>query len=170
MQLNELKLLSNLIHSYGVDEINRIIDSNVEFLNYLKQSEKNILYNENNNIQTFTNCSSSVFFLKEKILDYELIKDKIKEEKVNNIQNYIEQSKIWFGKNNPKAMLVNYAGMVISCNTAIDTISVLDAKLIELLLGKPNIYASKHNPILYAESEKGYAYVLGKKQKNQLKF
>ena len=50
MQLNELKLLSNLIHSYGVDEINRIIDSNVEFLNYLKQSEKNILYNENNNI------------------------------------------------------------------------------------------------------------------------
>ena len=38
MQLNELKLLSNLIHSYGVDEINRIIDSNVEFLNYLKQS------------------------------------------------------------------------------------------------------------------------------------
>ena len=44
MQLNELKLLSNLIHSYRGDEINRIIDSNVEFLNYLKQSEKNILF------------------------------------------------------------------------------------------------------------------------------
>lgn len=172
MQLKELKLLSELIHNYGVKEINRIINSNVEFLNYLRQAENNVLYSEENNIQTFTNCTSSIFCLKEQILDYNLIKESLNSDKNNNqrIQNYINQSKIWFGKNNSKATIVNYAGMVISSNTAIDSIAVLDAKLVELLLGDASIYASKHNPILYVESEKGYAYVLGKKHKNKLEF
>lgn len=172
MQLKELKLLSSLIHSYGVDEINRIIDSNVEFLNYLEATEKEILYSENHIFQSFTNCNSSIFCLNEQTIDYELIKNKLNTNKNSDkkIQEYIIQSKDWFGKNSVKASLVNYAGMVISSNSAIDSISVLDAKLINLLLGKPVIYASKHNPILYAESDKGYAYVLGKKHKNELKF
>ena len=50
------------------------------------------------------------------------------------------------------------------------TISINEYRLIKLLLENAKIYLSKKNSIIYAEGDNGYAYVLGKKDRKQLKF
>ena len=174
MQLEELKLLSKLIHSCGVKEIERIIDSNSTFLKYLNNFDLT-LFNENDNKQIITNQQTSVFYLNERVIDYDFVKESITDSllKVTNdqeIYKYFNRANELFGNEKTKISIVNYSGMVIGSCANIDKINITDAKLMELLLKKPEIYASKENSILYAESEKGYAYILGSKNKKQLRF
>lgn len=174
MQLDELKLLSNLIHSYGVKEIKRIIDCNEKFLEYLN-IYNSLLYTENDNYQLFTNQQTSVFCLNKKNIDYDYISSNIDKENIKiatkeEINKYLTKVNNLFGLKKNDVSLINYAGMVIGGFSVIDKININEAKLIQLLLKNPKMYTSKEKPILYAESEQGYAYVLGSKNGKQFKF
>ena len=167
MKLEQLKQLSELIDYYGIEEINRIIESNKEFLSY--SNNFNILCSQDRNTIFLTNCVSSIICLYENILDLELLKN-LNIVVIQHLYNYINGIRNLYGKNSSEVKLINYSGAIISKVCNIDKVSINDYKLIKLLLNNPEIYVSNNNPIIYAKSEKGYAYILGNKNNNKLKF
>lgn len=173
MNESDKKIISDLINKYGIKEIEWLIATNKELLNYMIKSKEKKSYFENSNEQVFTNGYTSVFYLNQKKLDFDLLK------KIDNpptlvdkkeINKYFEKSEKLFGDWKTPIYLKDDHGLVFYKNLKEDliTITLNEYKLLKLLLKNPKIYASLKNTLIYAESEHGHAYILSKKNREQL--
>lgn len=180
-------MLLDLIHKYGVDELESVININKELLNYISETTSRytineqprfFLYNEANNKQIFTNSRTSIFCLNNKILNFDKLKinlgtssTQVTVAQPDELQKYFDKSEHYFKGWYSPATLTNDRGLVFhETNGTIETILYNEYKLLRLLLKTPKIFAAEKNSILYAESENGYAYVLGKRKGSQLIF
>lgn len=87
--------------------------------------------------------------------------------KPEELKEYFDTSKRYFGRSYSKTKQINDRGIVTE--DGVD-FSVNEYKLIRYLLKNPEFYTSGENSIMYAEGENGYAYVLGYKKGSQLLF
>lgn len=182
MNLNDLKILSNLIKTYGVVNIENFLEANKLFIEYMNEPEHSYskiktvdsLYAErdlrDDKRQMFTNGETSVFCLNEKTLDFTILDTDgnmyppSKLSSVNKIEEYVEQAKTLLGDSIiPVSLILSNGVVLVEGYGGVSAINVNETKLAELLLKSPKMYVSRINPVLYAESDKGYAYILGKK-------
>ena len=183
MEEKDNKIISELINKYGIEKVKRMIKLDNEFIDYMSNPGKFIinrkqepkLYCETENSQIFTNGLTSIFYLNNKELDFNLLKQLTLQPTLvepNEINKYLEKSNDLFGNARTSVTLTNDHGLVYlkKLKEDIETFSLNEFKLLFLLLKDPIIYASLKNTMIYAESEKGYAYILTKKNNMQLLF
>ena len=172
------KMISDLISKYGIEKVEWLIKVNEQLLNYMGDSNRNIkskLCCETLNSQIFTNGLTSIFYLNKKQLDFNLLKQltnpPIFVEK-NELDKYFVKSNDLFGDAKLSISITAEKSLIYfkKLKEDMETISVNEYKLLRLLLKNPEIYASLKNTIIYAESEQGYAYILTKKNREQLIF
>lgn len=183
MEQKDNKIISELINKYGIEKVKRMIDLDNEFIDYMSNPGKFIinrkqepkLYCETENSQIFTNGLTSIFCLNNKELDFNLLKSLTLQPtlvELNEINKYIERANDLFGCARTSVALTNDKGLVYlkKLKEDIETLSLNEFRLLFLLLDDPIMYASLKNTMLYAESEKGYAYILTRKNGEQLLF
>lgn len=181
MNLTDKKIVSELINKYGLEKVMWMLEVDKEFLNYMKYSGSvsinsspvSKLYCETDDSQIFTNGTTSIFYLNEKILDFDLLNQLSQQpvfDEINEVNKYIDTANHYLGDAMLSTSLTNDHGFVYlkKFNEDSETISYNEFRLLELLLKKPTIQASLKNQIIYAEGENGYAYVLTKKNNQQL--
>ena len=182
MEINDMQILMELINKYGLNDLKKQIELNDQLYEYIccsqyKTINKNYCfsYNEDNKKQMFTNGRTSVFYLNEKILDFDSFKlskgnsdiklslvdsnefSMIFDENAKSFDFY--QSPTYLSEEDDlKFSTIYYETSKISLN---------EYKLLKLLLDNPKIYISRNTPAIYAESEKGHAYVMGRTNKIQ---
>lgn len=170
MNETDKKIILNLINTYGIKELDTIIELYKELINYYNERDQfnsTKCYFENNTNQIITNGRSSVIHLNERIIDFEILKSKELKEipksvEKETIEEYIETGKRYLGDAIMKVSLSNDRGFIFYKNIKEETcqISLNEYKLIKLLLKNPIMYSSIRNSVIYFESEKGHAYVL----------
>ena len=169
-----------LIREYNIDELQKQLDNYRELSQYIAETKKTyainekprrFIYNEENNTQIFTNERTSIFFLEEKILNFEKLKldskifvSQISIVKPEELQKYLDTSIRYYGNAYSPVKYTNDRGIVSDK----DFFSINEYKLIRLLLKNPKLYTSYNNSVLHAKGENGYAYVLGKRNNQQL--
>ena len=182
--MNELDifLTTQLINKNGIFDIKNFVELNEQLLTYIYNTrfkgpfvkkQSSFLYNQDNNI-IFTNETTSVFCINKKLVNLNLL---VRNKAINSsnsllvdpreIEKYFDKSRMLFGNDSTQVTSTHKDKFILDDET---TISLNEYKLIKLLLENAKIYLSKENPIIYAESEHGYAYVLGKKDRRQLRF
>lgn len=171
MELEDLKLISKLIHKYGIKEIEHIAEINSVFLSYM--GNKNSRFFENGEYKIFTNLESSIFILKPELIDFDVLKTNNNNSfalptSLEEMQKYISNAENLMG-NYPtfaKYLLgTSNEGYIYGSNSdymGLRTISLEDYKMINLLLSYSDIQVSRIEPIVKFENDKGKAYVLGK--------
>lgn len=182
--MNELDILltTQLINKCGIFDVKKFVEINEELLTYIyntrfidetRKKQPAFLYNEGNNT-VFTNEKTSVFCINKKLVNLNLLaKNKIISSSETalvepaEIEKYFNQSKKLFGTDSKIVTSIEKNKFILEDET---TISINEYKLIKLLLENAKIYMSEKNPIIYAEGDNGYAYILGKKDRKQLKF
>lgn len=181
----DLNIITQLVNDYGIEEIENIVKLykgiltyiyNTRFKDSLSEKESAFLYSENDSTITFTNEKTSIFFLNKKIFDLKLLtqnKDILSSKTLlvesSDMKKYFDKSQELFG-NNGKKIILNNNIYGYNINNSIDYISRNEFELISLLLKNPKVFCSEENPVIYAEGELGYAYVLGKKNNKYLKY
>lgn len=169
-----------LIREYNIDELQKELDNYRELSQYIAETKKTyainektrrFIYNEENNTQIFTNERTSIFFLNEKILNFEKLKldpkifvSQMSIVKPEELQKHLDTSKRYFGNAYSEVKGTNDRGII----SEEDFFSINEYKLIRLLLKNPKLYTSCNNSVLHAKGENGYAYVLGKRNNQQL--
>lgn len=171
MNESDKKIITELINRNGIKEIEWLIETNKYLLNYMSESKGNKSYYENSKEQIFTNGYTSVFYLSQKIFDFNLFKTFI-DNPLNlvdkdEINKYFEKSRKLFGDWQRKIYLKNDRGFVFyrDDDENLITFRLNEYRLLKLLLKNPKIYASLKNPLIYAKSEYGHAYILGNKKR-----
>ena len=173
-------ILLELLREYNIDELQKELDNYKELSQYISETIKTytinaktrqFIYNEENTTQIFTNERTSIFFLNEKTLNFEKLKldSKILVSQMSivnpeELQKYLDTSIRYYGNAYSPVKYTNDRGIVSDK----DFFSINEYKLIRLLLKNPVLYTSCINPVLYAKGENGYAYVLGKRNNQQL--
>lgn len=178
MELNDLKLLSKLIKTYGSKEIEYAVKLSKTFLSYMDKEEidnpraAHSMYCETDTEQIFTNGETSIFCLKPNTIDFSILKndnlvalyDCVSRDE---IQKYFNISKEMLGEYTAPVSFLNFSNNSIICfygqEITANSLSNIESKLIKLLFKKTNIKGSRKNPIIHVESDNGYAYVLGKR-------
>ena len=173
MKIEDLKIISKLIHTYGIKEFEKIAEMNSAFLNYMISKDSNIQskYCETDSNQIFTNGKSSIFCLNNITIDFDLLKTDTNMPVSLNITSdemdkYLDNSKKLFGENGVKVtafLTGSHTGMAFGIeqgNFKPNQIDLQDLKMIRLLLKNYNIYASINEQIFHIEGDNGYAYVL----------
>lgn len=170
MTETDKKIILNLINTYGIKELENIIELYKELINYYNERDQfnsTKCYYENNANQIITNGRSSVIYLNERIIDFEMLKSKDLKEvpkcvEKETIEEYLEKGKRYFGDARMNVSLTDDRGFIFYKNLKEEAcqISLNEYKLIRLLLKNPIMYASIKNSVLYLESEKGHAYAL----------
>ena len=173
MNESDKRIFTKLINKYGIKELEWLIESNKELLNYMIESKEKKIFFENLNEQIFTNGNTSVFYLNQKKLDFDILKQVDNPPTLvgkDEINKYFEKSEKLFGNWKSPIYLKNDHGLVFYKNLKEEliTITLNEYKLLKLLLKSPKIYASLKNTLIYAESEYGHAYILSKKNREQL--
>jgi len=189
MELEDLKIISELIHKYGIKAFEKVAETHSLFLDYMQNnvSDNNLIFHnsndsntyskfyENETSQIFTNCKNSIYCFEPKIINFELLKTNTnnpialpasKEE----IEKYLDNAKKMLGENPAPARYLfktNDYGTVMGTEfhkfgSGTESISLEDYKLIHSLLKNIKIYVSKEEPIIHFEGENGYAYVLSR--------
>lgn len=182
--MNELDifLTTQLINKSGIFDVKKFVEINEQMLTYIyntrfkdttNENQASFLYNESDKT-IFTNSKTSVFCINKKLVNLNLL---VKNKAVSlsdslsidpkQMEKYFDKSKKLFGDNFQQVTSTHKNKFILENET---TISLNEYKLINLLLENAKIYLSKENPIIYAEGENGYAYVLGKKDRKQLRF
>lgn len=175
MELEDLKLISKLIHKYGIGKMQDIVEANYAFLEYMKKDKEDKKYRrfcENENSKIFTNLKSSIFILNNNIIDFDLLKTNTQNPialntDINEMQKYLDNAKQLMGYNPSnvgKLYTTSKSGILIGFDRSVygtSEISLEDYKMIDLLLKNYKIYVSQKEPIVHVEAENGYAYVLG---------
>ncbi len=175
MEIEDLKLISKLIHKYGIKEIDNQVKINSAFLEYICDPSGQSMHSEDNNSQIITNGRSSIFYLEPKLIDFDLINTNTNNP-ISNLQSNIDLKKQFerasscFKNKITTANLVkagSYAGLLIgNSNSAIpNKISLQDLKMIDLLIKGYKIYISQISymeSIIHVEGKNGFAYVLTK--------
>ena len=128
--MNELdiKTLLDLINKYGIIELEKIININKEILYYILEARKNhcfneqskhLIYTELENKQVFTNQRTSIFYLNEKILNFDKIKinpelssTSITLVNKDKIDKYFSISANYFGNWRTQTDLINDKGLI----------------------------------------------------------
>ena len=189
MELQDLKIISELIHKYGIKAFEEVAEAHSLFLDYMQNnvSDNNSIFYSNNNLNTyskfyenetsqiFTNCKNSIYCFKPKIINFDLLKTNTNNPialpaKEEEIKKYLDNAKKMLGENPSPAyhlFKTNDYGTVIGIEyhkygSGTESISLEDYKLIRSLLKNIKIYVSKEEPIIHFEGENGYAYVLGR--------
>ena len=173
-------ILLELLKVYNIEDIQKELNKYEELSQYITDTKKiysinetprHFMYKEENNTQIFTNERTSIFFLNEKILNFEKLKldskifvSQMSIVKPDELQKYLDTSKIYYGNTYSEVRYKNDSGII--SNKYI--FSINEYKLIRLLLENPTLYISGINPVLYAKGENGYAYILGKSDEQQL--
>lgn len=173
-------ILLELLREYNIDELQKEIDKYRELSQYVAETKntytinektRHFIYSEQNNTQVFTNERTSIFFLEEKILNFEKLKldskifiSKMRIVKPEELQKYIDTAIRYYGNEYSSVKCTNDRGIISNK----DFFSINEYKLISLLLKNPKLYTSCNNSVLYAKGENGYAYVLGRRNNQQL--
>lgn len=182
MNENDKKTMIELVNKYGYKKVLWMLEVNKQFLDYMNNQDsiianrnKNIkLCNETDNGQLFINGRTSVFYLNDKILDFDILKSNELEQKYtyadeDEIKKYFNRAQQLFGS--AETITTIKEGYVLpfinKIDGSIETMSLNEYKLIHLLLDEAKIYTSRKHSIIYAESKKGYAYVLTKASGSQ---
>ena len=182
--MNELDIFitTQLINKNGIFDVKKIIEINEQMLTYIyntrfkdtpNENKVSFLYNESDKT-IFTNEKTSIFCINKKIVNLNLLvrnkaiysSNSLSVDPIE-IEKYFDESRMLFGKDSTQVTSTHKDKFILEDET---TISLNEYKLIKLLLENAKIYLSKENPVIYAESEHGYAYVLGKKDRKQLRF
>lgn len=168
---SDKKIILNLINNYGIKDIDTIVKIYKELIDYYNVPNKfncTKCYYESDNNQIITNGRSSVIYLNEKIIDFDILKSKELKElpkcvEKEEIEEYLKTGEKYFGDARMNVSLILDNGGCIFykvINNETCQISLNEYKLIKLLLENPIMYASIKNSVLYLESEKGHAYIL----------
>lgn len=178
MEINDLKLLSKLIKTYGIKDIEYAVELNKIFLSYMNKEEVDNptevrpMYCETDTEQIFTNGETSIFCLKPNTIDFSILEndnlvalyDCVSRDE---IQKYFNISKEMLGEYTAPVSFLNFSNNSIICfygqEISADSLSNIESKLIKLLFKKTDIKGSRKNPIIHVESDNGHAYVLGKR-------
>lgn len=181
MNSTDKKIVSELINKYGLEKVMWMLEVDKEFLNYMKYSGSvsinsspvTKLYCETDDSQIFTNGTTSIFYLNEKILDFDLLNQLSQQPVSTNTEEmnkYMDTANYYMGYARLSISLNDDHGLVCvkKFDQDLETISHNEFRLLRLLLKRPSIHASVQNQIIYAEGENGYAYVLTKKRNQQL--
>jgi len=100
MELEDLKIISELIHKYGIKAFEKVAETHSLFLDYMQNnvSDNNLIFHnsndsntyskfyENETSQIFTNCKNSIYCFEPKIINFELLKTN------TNIHPWIQMS------------------------------------------------------------------------------
>lgn len=105
MNETDKKIILNLINTYGIKELDTIIELYKELINYYNERDQfnsTKCYYENDTNQIITNGRSSVIYLNERIIDFEILKNKELKElpkcvEKEKIEKYLEKGERYFG-------------------------------------------------------------------------
>lgn len=169
-------LIIEIVNTYGLEVVERDLDLVRQITNYITKSKVHMIttpaFLHNESCQIFTNGETSIFHLNEKIFDFSNWKSENCKKEIISVPNEQLQKYFDFFKSKYKTYISpftirysdNEAVISLINSGRIGRISINEAKLLDLLLEKPKMKLSqvRDELVLYAESEKGYAYIYGK--------